>query len=83
MVGEPGHRVGLGGEELLLALVEGYVGPHDLDRDALSRPLLLVEEDVGETAAPEVLDELEPRDDRRAHRSPTVAAAEPTSKRTS
>ena len=79
MVGQPGHRVGLGGEELLLAVVEGYVGPHDLDRDALPRPLLLVEEDVGEAAAAEVLDEREPRDDRGAHR----AAVRPTSKRTS
>ena len=38
-------------------------------RHALARPLLLVEEDVGESAAAEVLDEREPRDDRCAHRA--------------
>ena len=77
VVGQPRHRVGLGGEEVLLAVGQRHVGSHDLDRDALARPLLLVEEDVGEAAAAQVLDEREPGDDRGAHR-----ATAPVSKRT-
>ena len=67
VVAEPGHRVGLGGEQRALPVVERDVLADHLDRHPLLRPLLLVAVDVGEPAAAEVLDEGVAGDDGCAH----------------